>query len=118
MEEARAGYDADEGDWAAFKKFLQEPANEELPALVADAFSHEIFLYAGAGWGEKLALLQKVYGTATFGPLLQKAFGKADDSRAQARLVLQRFWRSPSSCASRTWSSASRSATRPRPPRS
>lgn len=88
-----------EGDWGPIKKFLDEPANKEIPDLIADAFSHEIFFYAGDGIGDTLALAQELLGSARFGPVLQQIFqGKldqADQQRTRVRMVLQTLLEKP-----------------------
>jgi hypothetical protein len=86
----RASYDAGEGDWAPLKQFFADPANAELPALVADALSNEVFVYAGAGTGDILALLQEAGGGAQYGPLFQGLFGggKVEPDRARVRGAL------------------------------
>ncbi len=88
---ARMSWDGLDDDWAPLKKFLADPANKELPAILGDAFSQEAFVYLGAGWGDLLGLGQEMIGVGRFGPGLQKLLGgKEDDkNRARIRLMLQ-----------------------------
>ncbi len=86
----REEYDAGKDGWDEFKKVLNDPLNKDLPSLITDAFSNEIFFYAGADWGDRLALMQQVYGSAYYGALL-KAFAGAnpqDSERAMVRSIL------------------------------
>lgn len=89
--QARQKYDAGEGEWAVVKKFLEAPENKDLPALVADAFSNEVFVYAGAGSGDVLALLQEMAGGMRFGPAFQQLLNPnaaADPNRLRVRSIL------------------------------
>lgn len=87
---AQMSWDGLDGDWAPLKKFLADPANKELPALLGDAFSQEAFVYLGAGWGDLLRLGQEVTGMGRFGTTLKKLAGaKEDKNRAHIRLMLQ-----------------------------
>jgi hypothetical protein len=85
----QAGYEASD-EAAPLRKFFADPANAELPALAADALSHEVFIYAGAGTGDLVALLQEAAGGARYGPLFQQLLGgeQADPDRARIRAVL------------------------------
>lgn len=92
-----AQYVAGEGPFGPIKQFLADPANAELPGLVADAFSNEVFLYVGSGAGDTVALAQEVFGAARFGPKVDKLFGEqpADQAAAQARAALRALAESP-----------------------
>lgn len=95
-DQVRAGYDAGEGPFAEVKKFLADPANAELPALVRDAVSNEVFVYAGPGVGDALALLQEMNGAARFGGAFAQAFGgPGEKGNAQARAALQALAENP-----------------------
>lgn len=88
---SKARYAEKDGDWAMIKEFLDNPANKDIPALLGDALSHEIFLYSGAGTGDTLALFQELIGGARYGPFFQQLVGidqGNDLVRARARIVL------------------------------
>src|SRR6185312_11834571 len=52
-------YNADDNP---LKAFLADPANKELPALAADAFSNEVFIAAGAGTSDMAELFMELLG--------------------------------------------------------
>jgi hypothetical protein len=78
-------------------KFFADPDNAEIPALAANAFSNEIFVYAGAGTGDLISLFQELAGTARFGPAFLQGLGQnpGDPTRARARLLLQSLAEKP-----------------------
>ncbi|MBX9624331.1 MAG: hypothetical protein K2X82_11035 [Gemmataceae bacterium] len=96
-ERAKAEFAAGEGPFAAAQKFLADPANAELPALAADALSNEVFVYAGAGIGDAVALMQEVQGGMQFGRAFGRFFGQGgeDKATAQARAALQALAENP-----------------------
>lgn len=97
LKQARAAYDAGEGDLAPLKKFFADPVNAELPALALDALSQEVFVYAGDGAGDFTSLLMETAGGAKYGPVLQKFLGQdvGDLDRARVRLGLQALAEKP-----------------------
>jgi hypothetical protein len=84
--EAKKNFEDDGGE---FKKFLDDPANKELPGLLADAFSQEVFVYLGKGGGDVLTLLGETANSARFANLLGKLQGERDDSLAQLRAMMR-----------------------------
>ena len=79
------------------KAFLADPANKDIPALAADAFSHEVFISAGAGTSDMAEVFMELIGTARYGVKLQKLLGQgdADPERTRIRLVLQSLATNP-----------------------
>ena len=53
-------WDNPEGKLAPLKAWLDRPENKQLLALLADAASHEIFLYGGSGYADALQLVNDV----------------------------------------------------------
>lgn len=96
-EQAKAGFEAGEGPFAALKQFLSDPANADLPALALDAVSNEVFVYAGAGAGDAVALMQEMQGGMQFGRAFNQFFGQNGEDRAtaQARAALQALAEKP-----------------------
>jgi hypothetical protein len=95
--QAKEKFNAGEGEWAPLKKFLDDPANKDLPGLVADVFSNEIFVYTGDGTGDMIALMQETIGGARYGPALAKALGNdmGDAAEARARIILRSLAEKP-----------------------
>ena len=89
-QQAKAGFEAGEGPFADLKKFLADPANADLPALALDAVSNEVFVYAGSGTADAIALVQEVMGAARFGPAFERLAGGVGGppGKAQARAAL------------------------------
>jgi len=79
------------GDNGPLFKFITDPANASLPALALDAVSNEVFMYAGAGTGDLLSLLQELVGGARYGPAFQQLLGAnpGDMNTARLRILLQ-----------------------------
>lgn len=84
----KEGYATDPENKA--RKFFADPANADLPALAADAFSNEMFVYVGGGAGDLIALFQEVVGGARYAPAIGKLLGEdaGDPARAKARAAL------------------------------
>ncbi len=92
-DQATAAYKNDE-KWAPARDFFEDPANKDLPALAADAFSNETFTYAGGGWSDLLGVLQEVIGATRYGPAIQQLNGDApggpeEKMNAQAGMALR-----------------------------
>jgi hypothetical protein len=84
---AHEGFDAADEKTAPFKKFLADPANKELPALLADAFANEAFVYT-SGLSDLAALAQEsILGFRSFN-LLQNLKEGDDADRARTRAIL------------------------------
>ncbi|MDB5312575.1 MAG: hypothetical protein JWO38_6777 [Gemmataceae bacterium] len=94
---ARAAYETGDGGLAAVRQFFADPANKDLPGLAADALSHEVFVYAGSGTGDLIALFQELAGGARYGPAFQKLLGDNPDdpTRTRVRIVLQSLAEKP-----------------------
>ncbi len=79
------------GKLAQLRAFFEAEENWELLGLLADAGSHEIFVYGGDSWHGFVGLLQEVVGAVQFGPVLAQFSGNAngrDQQELQARAVL------------------------------
>lgn len=48
------------GDFAQFKAMYEQPENQQLVALLIDAFSHEVFSYGDEGFADALLLLNEI----------------------------------------------------------
>lgn len=83
-----AQYVAGEGGFGPIKQFLADPANAELPGLLADVFSNEVFLYVGPGAGDAVTLFRDVVGSAGPSATLLQGPNPADADRVRARFVL------------------------------
>jgi hypothetical protein len=73
-------------DWKALREFLTDPANAELPALAADALSHEMFLYAGGGTADLVMLVRELVGGTWTGPGVAQLKGQDPEAIARDRV--------------------------------
>src|SRR5690348_12570786 len=65
-----------DGKLKPVKDLFDQPENQELLALLGDAFSNEVFFYGGHTWGDSVELMQQVQGAMRFGPAMLQATGK------------------------------------------
>ncbi len=80
-----------DGKLKPFHDFFEQAENQELLALLGDAFSNEIFFYGGRTWGDFMELMLQVQGATRYGPAMLKATGKTrglDDAKLNALVVL------------------------------
>src|SRR5262249_6076995 len=80
---------------APLRKLVADPANAELPALLADLVSNEIFMSSGAGTGDVTALLGEMGFSGRFAQTLEKMIGGADPNRARIRALLETLTEKP-----------------------
>ena len=87
----KKAYDEEADGWESIKKFLADPMNKELPGLVADAFSQEIFFYSGKGTGDLAAFFLEIDRTTRFSKPLELLRGELvqNDGLADARGLLR-----------------------------
>jgi hypothetical protein len=76
-------------------QFFADPANAELPTLALDAVSNEIFVYAGAGSGDLMALFQELIGSARSDSALLLRWQVGDPAQTRARLLLRSLAKKP-----------------------
>jgi hypothetical protein len=84
-------YDNPTGQFAEFRKFIDQPENQELIGLLADAFSTEVFTYFGANWADFSDLANRVSAAQQYGPMLMQATGQGEGKSPgvlQARAIL------------------------------
>jgi hypothetical protein len=84
-------WDDPTGNLKPVRDFFEQAENQELLALLGDAFANEIFFYGGQTWGDSMELMMQVQGASRYGPALLKATGKTrglDDSKLQGLVVL------------------------------
>ncbi len=80
-----------DGKLKPVRDFVEQPENQELLALLGDAFSNEIFLYGGHTWGDFTELMLQIQGGMRYGPAMMQATGKAknlDPGKVQGMVVL------------------------------
>jgi hypothetical protein len=73
------------------RDFFEQAENQELLALLGDAFSNEIFFYGGQAWGDVTELMMQVNGSRTYGAAMLQATGKTrglDPAKVQALVAL------------------------------
>ncbi len=91
IQAAQTQWDTGGGPWGAARAVLEQEENQELLALLGDAFSHDVFCYGGANWVPFLELAGMVSNANQFAPLLalidKGPEGAGGD--AQARAVLR-----------------------------
>ena len=90
-------YKAD-GKLAPVHNFFAQEENKELLTLLADAGSHEIFVYGGQDWVTFIDLLQRAYGAASIEPLQELIDGNPaglSQNELQARAVLKFLSKNP-----------------------
>jgi hypothetical protein len=79
------------GQLAPLQAFLSQAENRELLDLLADAASHDIFIYGGSNWIQFIQLAGILQSASRFGPILGmiEKGGPAPDPQLQARMVLR-----------------------------
>ncbi len=80
-----------DGKLKPVRDIVEQAENQELLALLGDAFSNEIFFYGGPTWGDFMELTLQVQGAMRYGPTMLKATGKTrglDDAKLNALVVL------------------------------
>ena len=91
-------YNDPNGNMAAFRQLMQAQENQDLLALLGDAFSDEVFCYGDDGWADLYGLYQEGYTAMQYAPLLDQLDPKAggrSQSDAQLRAVLSVLARHP-----------------------
>jgi hypothetical protein len=79
------------GNLTPVKAFFSQPENRELLDLLADAGSHEIFIFGGGSWRQFLELAGLLQNAMNFGPLAA-LIDKGDfegDPKAPMRMMLR-----------------------------
>ena len=91
-------YNSPVGSLAALHQLMQDPDNQDLVALVGDAFSDEVFCYGDDGWADLFDLYQQVNSATQFQPILDqldhKAGGRTSEEM-QIRAVLSALAKNP-----------------------
>ena len=80
-----------DGNLKPVHDFFEQAENQELLALLGDAFSHEVFFYGGPTWGDTIELMMQVQGAQRYGPAMLQATGKTrglDPGKLQALVIL------------------------------
>jgi hypothetical protein len=87
VKKAKEKLNEEGGPGPAIKKFYEDKDNKDLANVLLDAVSHEIFLYAGKGWGDLLALYGRASNSSQFAALGDLISG-GDGTKAQVRALL------------------------------
>jgi hypothetical protein len=80
-----------DGKLKPVRDFFEQAENQELLALLGDAFANEIFFYGGQTWGDTVELMMQVQGAQRYGPAMLQATGKTrglDPGKLQALVIL------------------------------
>lgn len=67
---------------AALKMAVEQPANQQLLAMLKDAVSQELFVYGGADFGDALALIDEINAASQAAQMEALANGEFDDIQA------------------------------------
>jgi hypothetical protein len=80
-----------DGNLKPVHDFFEQAENQELLAVLGDAFSNEVFFYGGPTWADTVELLQQAQAAQRFGPAMLQATGKTrglDPGKLQALVIL------------------------------
>jgi hypothetical protein len=88
IEKFKEEWKKEKGDFAEFRKWLEQPENKELVDVALDALSDEIFCYGGDGWTGLLELYI-YYSRNSWDTVLDLFDGKQPDNDALIRNILR-----------------------------
>ncbi len=80
-------YNTPTGSLSTFRQLMQTEENQELVALIGDAFSDEVFCYGDDGWADLFDLYQEAYAGMQYQPLLDQLHHQAGDGPSQGNPI-------------------------------
>ena len=91
-------YNNPAGGLASVRQVMQAEENQELLALIGDAFSDEVFCYGDDAWADLFGLYQEVYAANQYQPLIAQLHHEASErpaNEAQVRAFLSALAKNP-----------------------